>query len=365
MRRVLIAALSFFAAIAAADGPEIGDGTHRLPERADDCDVACTVSRSIVERLSAPRFDPFVAAPLPKAASAPSASPPPCVDLRCFEVQGTRWELYSSTDVDLIASLPVEGLWLRRIEPAGAQRSFYLGLKLHQPFVLAPGDLPMIADGELRLAMRRDEIVRESIQFPSVEFETRRDDTDVELHAPLAQIMRDTDGDGLTDLLERQLLLDPARSDSDGDGIGDAADALPNVPFTPADTPRRRAFARLLTRVLNLEAPNSPGLVSLAPTASSFVPHGERTLYLVTDPRDAAGLTSGFRIVVIPPTSLGALRRDATAFGVFYPVTFTLDLDETHGTGKLEYTVALSGGTLTLKFEQGEWSVVSETRWVI
>jgi hypothetical protein len=40
---------------------------------------------------------------------------------------------------------------------------------------------------------------------------------------------RDSDGDGLTDLLERRLGLDPARADTDGDGIGDAVDRAPNA----------------------------------------------------------------------------------------------------------------------------------------
>ena len=43
----------------------------------------------------------------------------------------------------------------------------------------------------------------------------------------VADIDRDTDGDGWTDIEERTLGLDPARADSDGDGVNDAHDRSP------------------------------------------------------------------------------------------------------------------------------------------
>src|SRR6202162_1306259 len=66
------------------------------------------------------------------------------------------------------------------------------------------------------------------------------------LEAPLAAISQDTDGDGLTDLLEDALFLDPRRSDTDGDGFGAVEASVHNVPFTRASSAPSRALAAVL-----------------------------------------------------------------------------------------------------------------------
>lgn len=48
----------------------------------------------------------------------------------------------------------------------------------------------------------------------------------------LADLRKDTDGDGLTDILELMLLTNPDNIDSDGDGIDDYNDPYPNVNLT-------------------------------------------------------------------------------------------------------------------------------------
>lgn len=53
---------------------------------------------------------------------------------------------------------------------------------------------------------------------------------------PREEYTRDSDEDGLTDLLETSLGTDPKNSDSDGDGIADKADGFPLTPAAdPAD----------------------------------------------------------------------------------------------------------------------------------
>jgi len=44
---------------------------------------------------------------------------------------------------------------------------------------------------------------------------------------------KDTDGDGLTDLVEARLGTDPLKADTDGDGVPDAVDPCPNGPVRP------------------------------------------------------------------------------------------------------------------------------------
>jgi hypothetical protein len=52
----------------------------------------------------------------------------------------------------------------------------------------------------------------------------------------LAEVMRDTDGDGWTDLEERRLRLNPQNRDTDGDGIPDGKDVCPGYAASPLET---------------------------------------------------------------------------------------------------------------------------------
>lgn len=61
----------------------------------------------------------------------------------------------------------------------------------------------------------------------------------------LEALRKDSDGDGLTDLLEAQLLLDPGQADSDADGLSDSLDAAPNVDSTGMGVVERGAARAL------------------------------------------------------------------------------------------------------------------------
>ncbi|HES58353.1 MAG TPA: hypothetical protein ENO21_02875 [Firmicutes bacterium] len=62
----------------------------------------------------------------------------------------------------------------------------------------------------------------------------------------LAELRRDSDADGLTDVMETLLLTDPHSADTDGDGRADAADAAPLVDAA-AMNQLERGTARALT----------------------------------------------------------------------------------------------------------------------
>jgi hypothetical protein len=52
----------------------------------------------------------------------------------------------------------------------------------------------------------------------------------VDYDVSIAEVTRDSDGDGVTDLVERRMGLDPANPDTDGDGHLDAVDPWPDLP---------------------------------------------------------------------------------------------------------------------------------------
>jgi hypothetical protein len=117
----------------------------------------------------------------------------------------------------------------------------------------------------------------------------RGDETDPEpvlLAAPLAEIVRDSDGDGLPDGREIAWRTDPFRADTDGDGVPDSIDRCPRVP-PQCERPEIGAFLEFITSNAAVDAvagtiDEAPPHVP-APTARH--PPRQEAIGLVTDGR--------------------------------------------------------------------------------
>ena len=330
-------------------------------------DVA--LAAKLAQRLAQPMFDPYTIAPYASAdsARAGSAAHAPCAKgvLRCTDSGAVRWELFVSQDYDPTGEVPAAGYWLRRTAlPDGAPAAYYLGLKEHRPFELVDSDRPIVIGDELRLLVRRAPIDPNQIAFPPLGLQIAAQDATLELSAKLADIQRDSDGDGLTDLAEQQLLLDPHAADSDGDGIPDAADALPNVADAQHPTLRQQAFAAGLAyitrepdRAISFGVPASGAFVRRRST-------DERTLYIEADPDDVAAAASERRIVVLPSSLDGKLLAKHPAFGVFYAMTLSLHMLGDGRHAELVYNAGWQGGTLALELRDGAWLIGSLSSWI-
>jgi hypothetical protein len=68
----------------------------------------------------------------------------------------------------------------------------------------------------------------------------------VSLSVDLRAVRRDSDGDGITDLVEQRIGTKPMDTDSDGDGIADAADAFPTSASIAMDEERARITQEIL-----------------------------------------------------------------------------------------------------------------------
>ncbi|MDC8011386.1 hypothetical protein [Tahibacter soli] len=184
-----------------------------------------------------------------------------------------------------------------------------------------------------------------------------RAESTVELRANLDDILRDGDADGLTDLAERQLLLDPDDPDSDGDGIRDGDDALPNVARGAASGDRERAFAAVFARLRGTGNAISVGV----PGSQAFVRRrtgDEATLFVVTDPANFAGLDAAHRIVVLPPSFDFAALAKHDAYAIFNPVHISLALLGNGRYAQASYNTGWSWGAFRLVLRDGRWIVV-------
>ena len=116
-----------------------------------------------------------------------------------------------------------------------------------------------------------------------------------ELRLPLDAWAVDSDGDGLTDLLERHLGLDPTRSDSNGNGIPDGLDRSPNAtPARPLSATDQLALTALETFWACDPWPASPVLFLTGTPALDWRGRSGATITLAPGDIAERGLGSGY-----------------------------------------------------------------------
>lgn len=322
-------------------------------------------------------FAPDVTAP--NAANAP-ARPALTTDHQSIvraEFDGQEWTaIYLSRALDPAGEVSAGGYWIVRTENGGAHwgSSYYLGLQEHFPYVIEERSSLPLADGDIvRIAARIEAIDRSSITFPPVALRVGGGNAPVYLEFAWEDVMRDQDGDGLTDLLEHRIALDYLDPDTDGDGIADGQDMLPTLQSrTPPMPPEfmSQLIAPMLgsdTAALIVE-PRSGGadvtddLMSAlnAPSPSPELP----VLLLVAGDGEAferASRTS-IPIVVHPQAVYEALNAE---YGATYPFQIlSISESPTGNRWLVEWTARWVGGSFAIVRTENGFEAIEVSSWI-
>jgi hypothetical protein len=171
-------------------------------------------------------------------------------------------------------------------DPRAWSRPKLLPVRLDQSFELPkPVALSSPAPGVVRVTLERDRYARGVTSRDRKAFEFR-----------VADIERDSDNDGWTDIEETRLGLDPHNADTDGDGVPDGEDECPDYAPTAADrqddsaaiiqkalyavlgfSPHRRTlFAGVRSRKVQLRGGRTQVLYGVAPATFSAMSPDER-----------------------------------------------------------------------------------------
>ncbi|MDQ6892999.1 MAG: thrombospondin type 3 repeat-containing protein [Acidobacteriota bacterium] len=206
---------------------------------------------------------------------------------------------------------PEGGLWVARSR-AGAPWSepLYLGIRNSNPYsVRTASSLPLVSDDGTRLQIEVDAWERREPPSQIVRKAPIRR-SGLYLEIPFSSIEKDTDGDGLTDLLEAALGLDPLNSDTDGDGIGDAEDPIPNLAWTPRPSQESLAVAAVIEKWMGWNSAsrvNAWGIVGRRrrePEPDDPLPAPDvlyrRVHVVVGDPALFSPLAPSVRLIVVP-----------------------------------------------------------------
>lgn len=126
----------------------------------------------------------------------------------------------ASQALDPTGEVSEGGYWLfRSTDGRTWGRGFYLGLRVYRPYhaVERASVLPL-DKSMVRLVVERKELDEGTISFPPVAMQFKKESGPLILEAKWSDIARDLDRDGLTDLEEERMQLDPRNADTDGDG---------------------------------------------------------------------------------------------------------------------------------------------------
>jgi hypothetical protein len=241
-------------------------------------------------------------------------------------------------------------LWLLISEDGGAWKEFYLCLGDHRPFhALEDAKVPLLdANDVVRISVADAPIDDESIVFPPIATQAPTKRALVVLEASLASLRRDSDHDGLSDLVEARLLLDPRSPDTDGDGVMDGNDPTPRLDDRLASTPNAEFYNAFFENFASGQ--KQPPALIVAPETKN--PVGELRVAALDDVRflqlPVGGLT-GLR----PPTSVitltaAELELARARFGEFYPMSVDLIVNGTDE-AFVTWSEGWRGGTASIK----------------
>jgi hypothetical protein len=348
---------------------------HPTPRRSED-----SVSVAIRRRLGEAAASPWSEAPFP-AGIAP-------FDEKTSSGEPTAAEVKLPPDFSLVRLERGEGRWAalaysEAIEPTGETRTgsywlllssdagrswteVYTGLRRQRPYVAAKrSNVPLLDGDQVRIEAVVKEIDEASLTFPPVCVELKRESGPVLLTARLSELQRDTDGDGLTDLVELRILTDPYNRDTDGDGIEDAADPFPQIPATagePPGDPLQELVASWTYDLPDCSKGCPDGAFDLPPAALRPEARGPRTLFIEGHRPDFAGFVAHHRVVVLEPDEM----KEATKrFGFFYPHRIQLLLRDATGTRAfIRWDAEWQGGEDYRERKGRRWEVKWSQRWV-
>jgi hypothetical protein len=289
--------------------------------------------------------------------------------------EGERVAVVSvSQNYDPTGEVTRGGYWIHLSEDGGKhwRRPLYTGLAERFPYLVVPNPRLPLFDGKvLNLAVEVKLLDTRSITYPPVGLGTRRSQGDLYLRIPIAALERDSDGDGLTDLAARHLLLAPNQGVAPGSTaylVGAAGDSNCSV----QSAPEREAMQAVLTQIFSMRTgaviepvdrdPAHPIEASLAAAGHIDPNSADRPIFIDGDPADYECLKPDRLMIVYRAADMVRLRRMTPDFHAV-----ELDkiiFDRARDRGYVGWSTGWSGGTFRLRRVGATWSLDTISSWI-
>lgn len=270
---------------------------------------------------------------------------------------------------DPVGELSGGGYWVHLSRDGGRswEPPLYTGLAQFFPYHVPETSLmPLLSGDHLDLEVEVAELDTASITYPPVGLRTRRRASGLYLRIPLAGLARDSDGDGFTDLAERNLLLDRARGDGGGPFIVGSDGGI----GCGAPDRDRLALAGLLGQMFSVSAAaliepvdRPPGQDPLVlPVWRRVDAAPEQPLFLRGDPAHFRCLNPDRLMIVYGEDDIAQLERFRPDF---HSVTLPrIVYNRARDRGYAIWSAGWTGGTLRLRLVDGRWAIDTISSWI-
>lgn len=272
------------------------------------------------------------------------------------------------------------GYWLSLSEDHGKTwKKYYTGItEFRNYFFKQNSKLPLWKD-ENHLQIEADlvRMIQPRMHPMPPEYETVRDNALITLD--LQEILKDTDQDGLTDIEERNLFLNPLSADTDGDGIPDGEDLNPR--FRSSENDFTLLYEGLISDYdfpyegdfgsgsfeIDLEKLKSQKENRNEPKANPFFeeyPFLQTTKLLVTDdPHLQQIYPAGNRIIILTGKEYEKFIKEyhSNLEQLHYGPLFKCDDEDAY---LLETSASYSGETYKIIRTKKGWKVITVSSWI-
>lgn len=315
---------------------------------------------------------PWTAQPLPPQFAARRAGPawqkswaalPPGFMPVRIDWSGARVAVISlSQALDPNGEVSPGGYWLHLSQDGGKSWAapLYTGLADRFPYtVIADAAMPLLDGEDLTLAVDEALLDTRSISYPPVGLRTLRRRDGLFLRIPLADLRRDSDGDGLSDIAARHLLLE---------NDGPRASLVGSVgQDCPADGGAGSPIGLALQHILGgdeqaLFEPVDRTSSQILGAKRLTVSGGHRPLMVRGDPVDYGCLRLKVPIIVYGPAQLDAMRSHSPDFRTISLDPLTYNRDRTRAF--MKWSTGWRGGTLVFRKVAGKWTAGVTSDWI-
>jgi hypothetical protein len=176
-------------------------------------------------------------------------------------------------------------------------------------------------------------------------------------------IAKDSDGDGLTDILEDKLYLDKYNEDTDGDGIPDNLDINPRVDYPR--TEKTRIYEAILNDEIDWDDKKEIEKLSFNENMTYYVTDSTETVFIITDDQDLMGIQPReYRVIFVTPDEYLKKAKPynmnprSMSFSPLFKVNNKKD------TYKIFYSFGTWGADYLIKKTKDGWTIEIISTWI-
>ena len=285
-----------------------------------------------------------------------------------WEVQGEQVTAISISPIyDPSGEVSMGGYWVHLSEDAGGswQEPLYTGLSEFFPYAVRPKSALPLRDGDLiNLEVSIRLIDTASITYPPVGLRPKQEQDGLYLEIPLAELRKDSDGDGVSDISEAHLLLDWEGTDAPA-----ILGHVTGIDCSGPPTREKLARVAILRELFKIES--RPIIEPLTRSTDSPLSLGDwRTnengeaspLFLQGHPEDFTCLSTNRLVIIYDEQHIEALQRRTPDFRTIEIPNVVWN--EAGDRGYVKWSAGWAGGTLRLIWTGSDWNVEQISSWI-